>query len=147
MAKNNKLMGALVNEVKFERPEGLCDKSIEFWEWAADVLRRSGRAHEGDNLLLDLAAWAHHDRQQCIDALELYGGIIVTSESGVMRLHPAAIAKGEASKRLKDMTTSLGLTPQSRADLGGRAAISQREVKNNPFASLVEEAEKNGNGR
>lgn len=136
-----KLAGEAVEEVRFIQPDGLCEEAAEFWKWAAGVLQRSGRAHEGDNLLLDIAAQAFHDRQQAIDALKEHGGIMLTTETGITKLHPAVAAKSDASKRLKDMTTSLGLTPQSRADIGGRAAISQRELKDNPFNSLVKEAE------
>lgn len=129
-------IGELIEEVSFTKPEGLCEKSEMFWEWAADVLRRSGRAHEGDDMLLNLAAHAHHDREQAIEALTENGGHFIEGN-----VHPAVGLKERASKRLLDLARPLGLTPQARADIGGRSSVSQRELKGNPFSALIKEAE------
>lgn len=125
----------LINEV----PDHLDELAQVYYEFLVHELEISDILSNLDIPLLEQTADSLSKMRQCDDILNKTGLIITSSDrygTEIIKEHPAVSTKQKYLNQFRSLSTQLGLSPASRAQLAGMQ-VAQTEVDNDPLLKIL----------
>lgn len=102
-------------------PDWLSEKARSAWDEVSAILHdQLGVLTTADGMALQGLCEAHADWRAADDEIRSHGGALTyTTESGLIKAHPAVAMKSDADKRRRAWLAEFGLTPSARTKLAG----------------------------